>query len=95
MKKQFFKKFTPYRWQPPVVNLEYVYPENWDDIRDRVLKRDNYTCQECGKTFPENRKYMLCLHHRIPLSRGGSNITSNLVTLCKDCHRLQHEHLQR
>lgn len=51
-----------------------------EDIRQAVLKRDNYTCQKCGSTND------LHVHHIKYRSEGGSNDISNLITLCEECH---------
>lgn len=64
------------------------YPKNWDILRKKVLKRDHFTCQIC-----EVRNISLQVHHKEPLSKGGSNALSNLVTLCKKCHEAQHPHM--
>jgi len=50
-----------------------------------VMERDNWTCQECGRWTQSPP------HHRVYLSQGGSDIESNLITLCRDCHRLVHD----
>ncbi|MCJ2532065.1 MAG: HNH endonuclease [Candidatus Thermoplasmatota archaeon] len=34
------------------------------------------------------------MHHIDFLSESGSNGLSNLITLCKDCHAMQHPHMQ-
>jgi 5-methylcytosine-specific restriction protein A len=31
------------------------------------------------------------VHHRLPVSRGGSHDEGNLLTLCVGCHRGVHE----
>ena len=46
-----------------------------------VLLRDGYSCQICGSGA------LLQVHHIIPLAGGGSNHTSNLITLCRSCHQ--------
>jgi len=60
------------------------YPDNWQILRNQILKRDGYRCRICGRT------HHLQVHHIIPLSRGGSNDPSNLITLCVVCHAAQH-----
>jgi len=54
----------------------------WAEIRIEVFKRDNYTCAYCGA-----RGVQLECDHVIPVSRGGCNKLSNLVTACKPCNR--------
>ena len=57
---------------------------NW---RQKVLWRDKYKCQHC------NSQGILQAHHIIPRSKGGSNVVSNGLTLCKDCHDNLHKGL--
>jgi hypothetical protein len=52
--------------------------------RFEVFKRDNFTCAYCGKKPPD---VMLELDHLVPVSTGGSNVVSNLVTSCEACNR--------
>ena len=58
-------------------------------LRQLVLERDNYTCQECGIN---NDTVELHCHHIYPLNE--SPITSvdidECITYCKDCHKLKH-----
>jgi len=58
--------------------------------RLKVLERDNYTCQTCGRTHHEAR---LLVHHADGTGRGKkvhNNNISNLVTLCRGCHASLH-----
>ncbi len=71
------------------------YPPDWDARRSAVQKRDDWTCQDCGvKSGPHagDDGVVLDVHHQTPLSEGGSNRFSNLITLCVDCHNNRHEH---
>lgn len=53
-------------------------------VREKVLNRDNYTCQICkGK----NKSDCLHVHHIIFRSNGGSDTEDNLITLCSKCHQ--------
>jgi HNH endonuclease len=58
-----------------------------------VLKRDNFTCQSCGKspaTYPEleiDACVKLEIDHFQPHSKGGSINLDNLQTLCLLCNR--------
>ncbi len=67
------------------------YGPNWDKLRKKTYKRDNYTCQRCGYN-PEKHTYTVPLqaHHIIPRSRGGKDSLDNLITLCRRCHGVQH-----
>ena len=56
----------------------------WQQIRQQVLKRDNYTCQDC---FRKARS--LDVHHIIPRKKGGTNDLNNLISYCPECHRFR------
>lgn len=62
------------------------YPDDWDDRRQRVFKRDGYECTEADCS----REGELHCHHRVPISQGGSHDLHNLTTLCKRCHKNKH-----
>lgn len=59
-----------------------------ESIKRRVKKRDDYTCQDCGRS--QNQVVELHVHHIKPRSEGGSNHSSNLITLCDYCHKQRH-----
>jgi ATP-dependent DNA helicase RecQ len=65
-------------------------PADWANIREAVLRRDNYKCVECGKPC---RSAELDVHHLLPRSAGGPDEPSNLVTLCDGCHAAHHPKL--
>lgn len=52
--------------------------------RMRIVRRDNYTCQECAKHLLDDE---VEFDHIIPLSRGGSSDEHNLRLTCFDCNR--------
>ena len=62
-----------------------------------LFARDRYRCQYCGRTQAELRpRESLTRDHLIPLSRGGTNDWTNVVTACSPCNtrkanRLPHE----
>ena len=64
--------------------------ENWGVIRKKIYERDKWTCQVCGKHC--NKKEIQC-HHIVPYKNGGSNDSSNLVTLCVSCHAIVEQSL--
>ena len=71
-----------------VVNPE-EYGDNWQELRDMVLTRDNHECQEADSWCDGP----LQIHHRHPISKGGTNELGNLVTLCLYHHTLKHPHM--
>ena len=57
-------------------------------IRDRILLRDEYTCQnpECGRVTVD-----LMVDHIVPLHLGGQESDANRQCLCSTCHDLKSE----
>lgn len=53
-------------------------------LRFEIFKRDNFTCQYCGRKTPE---VILEVDHIIPSSKGGEDDESNLITSCFECNR--------
>ena len=62
-----------------------------------LFARDRYRCQYCGRPAGELKpREALTRDHVIPLSRGGTNDWTNVVTACSPCNtkkgnRLPHE----
>lgn len=53
-------------------------------VRFRILARDKFTCQFCGRQAPT---VSLEVDHLTPRSRGGTDAGHNLITACFDCNR--------
>lgn len=51
--------------------------------RFEVLKRDEFTCQYCGRKAPD---VILHIDHINPVAKGGDNNILNLITSCADCN---------
>ena len=52
-------------------------------IRFEVLRRDNFTCQYCGRKASEVE---LHVDHIRSVATGGGNEMENLITACVDCN---------
>lgn len=52
-------------------------------VRFEVLRRDNHTCQYCGAKAPD---VVLHIDHVMPVSLGGDDKPSNLLTACQSCN---------
>ena len=78
--------------KPLPVGTDYQLGEMYDEynVRQYVLKRDNYTCQCCGRHPAEKNRIKLHVHH-IESRKTGGNAPNNLITLCMDCHKALHE----
>lgn len=50
----------------------------------RIVRRDNQTCQKCGKILREEE---IRIDHKIPFSKGGPTEEENLRVLCEECNR--------
>lgn len=70
---------------PSISGIEYQQGEklNFFNIREYILYRDNHTCQNPNCKKPSD---ILEVHHIKMKSHGGTDIPSNLITLCNNCH---------
>lgn len=65
-------------------------PDNWEEMREVVLERDNRKCQFCGVSDDAHtQRYNkgLHVHHLNPRRNGGSDKKDNLLTVCLGCHK--------
>ena len=53
-------------------------------LKMRIARRDNYTCQVCGKNLKDDE---LEFDHSIPVSLGGSSEEHNIRLICSNCNR--------
>lgn len=76
---------------PLPVGTDYQLGEMYDmyNVRQYVLKRDNYTCQNCGAHSTQKAPVKLHVHH-IESRKVGGNAPNNLITLCPHCHNALH-----
>jgi 5-methylcytosine-specific restriction protein A len=64
------------------------YGRQWRKIRTRYVRK-HPLCERClleGRYVPVEE-----VHHIVPLSEGGSNDESNLMSLCHSCHEKMHK----
>lgn len=65
------------------------YLGGWKKARVHAKQRDNYTCQDCGKTRKPNDR-LLDVHHISPYENfeipKEAHVLSNLISLCRLCH---------
>lgn len=62
--------------------------------RLKVFKRDDYTCQMCGRKSQAGSPVILNAHHIKPFSKNKSLRTDvdNGITLCEECHKKTYKH---
>ncbi len=69
---------------PSVIRLEQMIHRPRVRVkltRKEVFRRDNFTCQYCGK-HSDN----LTIDHVLPRHMGGKHIWTNVVTACASCN---------
>lgn len=71
---------------PSVIRLSAMIKRPHRSVRKmtrlEIFKRDQYTCQYCGKVTRN-----LTLDHVIPRYRGGQHTWENVVSACVPCNR--------
>lgn len=80
----------------------------WNRGRDpyslRMIYRDNFTCQDCGAFHAMVNSHGMTIpiddgelqvHHIVPVCDGGGDEPSNLVTLCRACHKKRHDIMKK
>lgn len=70
--------------RPSVIRLNYMIHRPRPEprlTRREIFRRDNYTCQYCGKRPPD-----LTIDHIVPRHRGGQRTWENLVAACPRCN---------
>lgn len=77
--------------KPLPVGTDYQRGEMYDEynVRQYVLKRDDYTCQCCG-AYPTVKKPVKLHVHHLESRKTGGNAPNNLITLCEACHKALH-----
>lgn len=55
-------------------------------LRWRVFARDNFICQDCGRS-PAKHGIALEADHKTAWTNGGETVFENLRTLCEDCNK--------
>lgn len=63
------------------------------ELREAILRRDNWTCQCCGNSVFKEPNLALEVDHIIPVSKGGKTEPNNLQTLCWKCNRRKSDNI--
>ncbi len=70
--------------RPSVIRLQKMVTRPRPQLkltRREVFRRDNYTCQYCGKKTSD-----LTIDHVIPRYQGGRHVWKNVVAACPACN---------
>lgn len=82
--KQENKRYEKYDRDPAVRRR---YGRVWKRIRDKYVLAHPF-CEQCFKDGVMVQVEEV--HHIVPLAKGGTHDTSNLISLCKSCHAKIH-----
>lgn len=101
-RRRFCSKHCMAQWQSQAIagqdNFNWrggyapYYGPNWLQQRRNARRRDNYTCQRCGKLEEQGGK-QLDVHHIKAFRLFGigryrkANQLANLISLCAACHK--------
>jgi 5-methylcytosine-specific restriction endonuclease McrA len=69
---------------PSVIRLAHMVHRPRPQVklsRREVFRRDNYTCQYCGRKVSN-----LTIDHVVPRHLGGKHVWTNVVTACATCN---------
>jgi len=80
---------------PEVIRLHRYVRLPYQEVpfcRKNIFLRDGFRCQYCGR---EETAENLTVDHIVPLSRGGRDLWSNVVTACRTCNNLKGNKLPR
>jgi 5-methylcytosine-specific restriction endonuclease McrA len=72
-------------WLPPKQPRLRLDSEQYEQLRNAVLRRDGWRCQLCGT------RSGLEVHHKEFRSHSGDDSEQNLITLCSACHANVHQ----
>lgn len=65
-------------------NITLNQSSRWAMLRQKAFEKYGSNCSSCTSTSN------LQVHHKIPLSVGGTNDLDNLMILCESCHEKLH-----
>ena len=67
----------------------YLESPKWQEIRERILLRDNFECRLCGST-----QHLHCHHIRGTHRFHEQDYPEDLCILCEDCHTMIHHYFR-
>jgi len=96
--KNLFKKGKehPY-WIEDRSRVHITETPEYSELRIKIFKRDNYTCQHCKERGRSGYRILLELHH-IKERKNHPELAlddKNCITLCRECHKKTDSYLNR
>jgi 5-methylcytosine-specific restriction protein A len=61
------------------------YGHKWRQLREQVLKRDQFLCQCCARAGRVSEASEV--DHIVAKAHGGTDAPGNLEAICVDCHK--------
>ena len=82
---------------PSILGIRSARASYYQDVvlaltNTNLFRRDCYICAYCGENFSTHRA-VLTREHVTPVSRGGENVWSNVVTSCRACNQKKADRL--
>lgn len=62
----------------------------WKGYSYALIKERNFTCQDCGRSFPGERNKLQVHHLNYRDTNPWSYRPEELIVLCEDCHKRRH-----
>lgn len=91
----FFAGSNNPRWKGGITPEQKLvrWSQKYKDFREEIFKRDKYTCNDCGRRRKPGDRVVINVHHKKSFSEYKELRfdKSNVVTLCKECHKLKHK----
>ena len=72
---------------------QYIISDEWKSKRNQRCEIDNYKCCMCGSSGTMNNP--LQCHHITYRNLYKENVYTDLLTLCKNCHKSVHTMMNR
>lgn len=63
---------------------DYLQSDEWKELREQVMQRDNFRCRICG--MGANQAH----HHKYPKKGWFNDSCDNCIAICTTCHELVH-----
>ena len=84
-------------WIKDRSKIEFTESPEYRNFRLEILKRDNYTCQECGIRGKKGIRPILEVHHKKSRKNNFDLALKkdNCITLCRGCHKKTESYLNR
>ena len=82
---------------PSILGIRSARASYYEDVvpaltNANLFRRDRHVCAYCGEDFG-TRRSLLTRDHVTPVSRGGENVWSNVVTACRACNEKKADRL--